>query len=120
MFVLNDHYSAASLENWVTERLDRAGHSYDIKFSCSGESFSFSPGELGSLIADACETVTGRRPEYSTSGGTSDARFIKKYCPVAEFGAVGKTMHNTDERASLEDLETLTMVYAELLAKYFS
>jgi len=116
----NDIYTAASLESWVKERLDRVGHSYEIEFSCSGESFSFPPGELGSLIADACETVTGRRPEYSTSGGTSDARFVKNYCPVAEFGAVGKTMHNTDERASLEDLETLTEVYVELLKRYFS
>jgi succinyl-diaminopimelate desuccinylase len=115
----NDLYTAKSLEAWITHRLGQVGHSYSVEFSCSGESFSFPPGELGSLVADACEEVTGLRPEYSTSGGTSDARFIKNYCPVAEFGAVGKTMHNTNERASVEDLETLTLIYLELLKLYF-
>jgi succinyl-diaminopimelate desuccinylase len=63
--------------------------------------------------------VTGRTPQLSTSGGTSDARFIKNYCPVLEFGLVGQTMHQIDERTSLADLTTLTAIYRRILARYF-
>ena len=67
----------------------------------------------------AVATVTGRRPKLSTSGGTSDARFIKDYCPVVEFGLVGKTMHMVDERVALADLETLTQIYLRFLEDWF-
>jgi succinyl-diaminopimelate desuccinylase len=63
--------------------------------------------------------VTGRKPKLSTSGGTSDARFIKDYCPVVEFGLVGTTMHATDERVPIKDLQTLTAVYRRILERYF-
>jgi succinyl-diaminopimelate desuccinylase len=66
------------------------------------------------------EEHTGRRPEYSTAGGTSDARFIKDICPVAEFGLVGQTMHKVDERVEVADLEALTAIYVSLLQRYFS
>ena len=79
----------------------------------------FEPGALGARVADAVERVTGKRPEYSTSGGTSDARFIKSICPVAEYGLVGKTMHKVDERAAVADVEGLTQIYSELLADFF-
>ncbi len=65
------------------------------------------------------EAVTGRMPQLSTSGGTSDARFIKDYCPVVEFGLVGKTMHMVDERVALADLETLTDIYSRFLEEWF-
>ena len=71
-------------------------------------------------LAVAIEAVTGRKPELSTSGGTSDARYIKDYCPVVEFGLVGQTMHMVDERVALSDLETLTTIYERFLADFFA
>src|SRR5690606_13140402 len=68
----------------------------------------------------AVEKIIGRRPALSTTGGTSDARFIKDYCPVVEFGLVGQTMHMVDERVSVEDLETLTNIYGSFIANWFT
>ena len=70
-------------------------------------------------MAEAAERVTGRRPEYSTTGGTSDARFIKNFCPVVEFGLVGQTMHKVDEHTTLDDLTRLTDIYGEVLRNVF-
>jgi succinyl-diaminopimelate desuccinylase len=71
------------------------------------------------VVVGAVAAVTGRKPKLSTSGGTSDARFIKDYCPVVEFGLVGTTMHATDERVPVADLQTLTKVYRKILDDYF-
>ncbi|MEX2631917.1 MAG: succinyl-diaminopimelate desuccinylase, partial [Tistlia sp.] len=85
----NDAHSGASLERWLRETLDATGGGYELAVRVSGESFLTPPGPLSELVAGAVEAVTGRRPELSTTGGTSDARFIKDHCPVAEFGLVG-------------------------------
>ena len=82
-------------------------------------SFLTPPGRFSQLISEAIERVTGLTPELSTTGGTSDARFIKDHCPVAEFGLVGRTMHKVDERASIADLERLTDIYLAILDGYF-
>ena len=74
---------------------------------------------LIALVSGAVERIAGRRPALSTSGGTSDARFIKDYCPVLEFGLVGQTMHQVDERTPVNDLLTLTAVYRRMLDRYF-
>ena len=74
---------------------------------------------LISTLSDAIQNVTGRTPELSTGGGTSDARFIKDYCPVVEFGLVGQTMHQVDERTALSDVDKLTAVYKTFLENYF-
>ena len=74
----------------------------------------------GAIAVSAIEEVTGRKPELSTSGGTSDARFISGYCPVIEFGLVGQTMHQVDERTPVADLEKLTKVYRGVLDRYFA
>lgn len=74
---------------------------------------------IGTLTASV-EAVTGKRPQLSTSGGTSDARFIKDYCPVVEFGLVGQTMHMVDERVAVADLETLTQIYERFIADFFA
>lgn len=87
---------------------------------CSGDSFVTPPGPLTELVAEAVEGVTGRRPEYSTTGGTSDARFIKNVCPVVEFGLVGQTMHKVDEYCSVEDLRRLTDIYEAILKGVFT
>jgi succinyl-diaminopimelate desuccinylase len=70
-------------------------------------------------VVGAIAEVTGRKPELSTSGGTSDARFIAAYCPVVEFGLVGQTMHAVDERTPVADLQALTVIYAKILERYF-
>ena len=75
--------------------------------------------QLIASLSGAVEAVTGRAPKLSTTGGTSDARFIKDYCPVVEFGLVGQTMHMVDERVALSDLEMLTAVYERFIADYF-
>jgi len=118
----NDMHSSASLTRWIRKTLDDvAGEPgrYDLKIRVSGESFIFPPGELSDLISAGIEQVTGRRPELSTTGGTSDARFIKDHCPVAEFGLVGETMHKIDERCSLDDIRALTQIYRVVLNRYF-
>jgi succinyl-diaminopimelate desuccinylase len=85
----------------------------------SGESFLVAPGPLAERLAEAIRRVTGRSPEFSTTGGTSDARFIQAYCPVVEFGLVGLTMHKVDERVELADLSALTKIYRSFLDLYF-
>jgi succinyl-diaminopimelate desuccinylase len=92
----------------------------DCRFQISGESFLTPPGELSELIASAVQAETGRRPEPSTSGGTSDARFVKAHCPVVEFGLVGKTMHQVDERVEVAQIGQLKAIYARILRDYFA
>lgn len=119
----NDMHSSDSLGRWIRKTLDEtAGEPgrYDLKIRVSGESFIFPPGELSALLSAGIEQVTGRKPELSTTGGTSDARFIKDHCPVAEFGLVGETMHKIDERCSLDDIRALTEIYRVVLSRYFA
>ena len=77
-------------------------------------------GPFTDLVSNAVKEVTGRKPELSTTGGTSDARFITAHCPVVEFGLVGQTMHATDERVPIADLRALTTIYRKILDKYFT
>ncbi len=88
--------------------------------SSNSNVFVTKPGAFTDLAVSAIEEVTGRKPELSTSGGTSDARFISSYCPVIEFGLVGQTMHQIDERTPVSDLEKLTKVYRGVLDRYFA
>jgi len=107
----------------VRETFDRAiagtNARYDLSFRVTGEAFLTPPGPFSEAISDAVAKVTGRRPELSTTGGTSDARFIKDFCPVAEFGLVGQTMHKVDERVATSDIEQLTEIYLAVLETYF-
>ena len=115
----NDRHSGASLTEWLQSVCDEAGGKVEIEVVVSGESFLREPDEFAVIIAEAVQDVLGVRPEYSTTGGTSDARFIKNYCPVAEFGLIGQTMHKVDERVALDDLARLTDVYQVVLERYF-
>jgi len=119
----NDLHSSDSLAAWVRETFDRAiagtNARYDLSFRVTGEAFLTPPGPFSEAISDAVAKVTGRRPELSTTGGTSDARFIKDFCPVAEFGLVGQTMHKVDERVATSDIEQLTEIYLTVLETYF-
>lgn len=111
----NDAHSSESLERMFRGSFDQKGLRYALETECSGESFVTEPGALSDLISDAAFAVTGRRPELSTTGGTSDARFIKRLCPVVEFGLVGQTMHKVDENVAVADIRALTDIYAAVL-----
>ena len=91
---------------------------WKVDFNLSGEPFLTKPDSFINIVSSSVKEITGIDPELSTSGGTSDARFIKDICPVIEFGSVGKTMHKIDEKVSIKDLETLTQVYYEIISNY--
>ena len=114
----NDRHTHKSLEALLRGRLDRAigADAYELAFEPNtGDAFLTEPGPFTNLVCDAVEAETGRWPKLSTGGGTSDARFIKDFCPVVEFGLVGQTMHKVDERVAVADLETLTRIYERAL-----
>ncbi len=115
----SDRWTGESLKRWLGERLDAAGGRYTLDVTVSGESFLVAPGAVTQALSEAIRRVTGRIPELSTTGGTSDARFIQAYCPVAEFGLVGQTMHKADERVDLADLAALTEIYHSFLDLFF-
>jgi succinyl-diaminopimelate desuccinylase len=115
----NDCWASKKLEHWLRQRLDAVGGHYALDISVSGESFLAAPGTLTDCLAEAIRRVTGRTPELSTTGGTSDARFIRAHCPVVEFGLVGLTMHKVDERVELSDLNDLTAIYQTFLELFF-
>ena len=115
----NDCWTSEKLERWLRQRFDEAGGRYTLDVSVSGEAFVAAPGMLSDCLAEAIRQVTGRTPEFSTTGGTSDARFIRAHCPVAEFGLVGLTMHKVDERVELSDLAALTEIYRTFLHLFF-
>jgi succinyl-diaminopimelate desuccinylase len=119
----NDCHSQASLKTLIERRAaDAAGARvrWHVDWEPSNaDSFVAKPGRFVDLVAGAIKDVTGREPTLSTTGGTSDARFIKDYCEVLEFGLVGQTMHQVDERTAVADLATLTAVYRKILERYF-
>lgn len=116
----NDLWTAKSLAAKITGILDETRGAYAVQFSSNAESFLTPPGPLSLLVADAVKAVTGRAPDLSTKGGTSDARFVQAYCPVVECGLVNKTIHQIDEYAALEDIENLTQIYLRILEGYFA
>ncbi len=120
----NDCHTRESLRTLIEERVTKASGNR-IKAHVAWEPsnadvFRTQPGPFTDLVVAAIEEVTGRRPELNTGGGTSDARFITNYCPVLEFGLVGQTMHQIDERTPVSDLEKLTTIYRGVLERYFA
>jgi succinyl-diaminopimelate desuccinylase len=116
----NDTHTSKSLTEWMKRRLDAVGGRYELGISVSGEAFLTPPGALSELISVAVEKVVGRKPQLSTTGGTSDARFIRAHAPVIEFGLVGLTMHKVDERAALADIRNLAAIYETALDRFFA
>lgn len=120
----NDAHSGASLTDWLQTEAARvqarSGVTLDLRIAVSGESFITPPGALSDLVARAITAELGVTPGLSTSGGTSDARFIKDHCPVVEFGLVGKTMHQVDERVLVGQIDQLKAVYGRILRDYFA
>ncbi|HEY1311419.1 MAG TPA: succinyl-diaminopimelate desuccinylase [Pseudolabrys sp.] len=119
----NDTHTLDSLKKLIEQRAAKAGGG-KIKFTFKWEPsnagvFVTKPGPFTDLVTEAIAKVTGRKPELSTTGGTSDARFITRYCPVVEFGLVGQTMHQIDERVPIADLRALTTIYRSIIDKYF-
>ena len=120
----NDDHTSDELAGWLRsvadEVAEETGIKVEMRTQVSGESFITAPGELSSMISDAVEAETGVKPEMSTSGGTSDARFVKNHCPVVEFGLVGKTMHQVDERVEISQIHQLKAIYTRILQEYFA
>ncbi|MGR3591166.1 MAG: succinyl-diaminopimelate desuccinylase [Limimaricola soesokkakensis] len=120
----NDLHSGAKLTEWLRAEADWVADEFGVEIGVevkiSGESFLTPPGPLSDLVAAAVEAETGLRPELSTTGGTSDARFVKDHCPVVEFGLVGQTMHQVDERVEIAQIHRLKSVYARILKDYFT
>lgn len=120
----NDRHTGAGLDLWMRKVLDgvtqEMGGRYEFTTKISGEAFMTEPGDFSALIADAIEKVTGITPELSTTGGTSDARFIRAYAPVIEFGLPNATMHKADENAGVDDISRLADIYEAILRGYFA
>ncbi|TSJ64384.1 succinyl-diaminopimelate desuccinylase [Starkeya sp. 3C] len=120
----NDLWTPATLSAEIERRLNAAagnGVRFSLAFEArSSDSFLTAPGEFVDLVTQSITATTGRTPELSTTGGTSDARFIKDYCPVVEFGLVGTTMHAVDESTPVDEVEALTRVYAGIIERYFA
>jgi succinyl-diaminopimelate desuccinylase len=120
----NPSHTGAALVNWLAKECAAAGEGFGgkvhLRTSISGEAFYTEPGQFVDVVAGAVAAATGERPELSTSGGTSDARFIRALCPVVEFGLVGTTMHMVDERAPVTEIERLSAAYSEIIARYFA
>jgi succinyl-diaminopimelate desuccinylase len=116
----NDTWTRQSLQDKILELLQSSGRLYEIEFEGNAESFITQPGAWSEIVQNAVCDVTGKVPECTTSGGTSDARFIVDYCPVIECGAINASIHQIDENAAVEDLEKLTKIYGRILERYFS
>ena len=111
----NERHSGASLGAWVRATAARYAERFELDVSISGESFLTAPGPEIEALAEAIAEATGRQPKLDTGGGTSDARFNARYCPVAEFGLVGQTMHQVDERVPVAELRELARIYRAVL-----
>lgn len=120
----NDLHSGAALTKWLEEQAALVdadfGTETEVKVKISGKSFITPPGDLSDLVAKSVQAETGVAPELSTSGGTSDARFMQHHCPVVEFGLVGKTMHQVDERVDIDQIRALKAIYSRILTDYFA
>ncbi|PYG31119.1 succinyl-diaminopimelate desuccinylase [Pelagimonas varians] len=120
----NDTHTGAALSNWLREEAAKVdaeiGTKTQVTIKISGESFLTPPGALSDLIGKAVEAETGKVADLSTTGGTSDARFVKNHCPVVEFGLVGKTMHAVDERVEVAQIHQLKAIYGRILKDYFA
>ena len=120
----NDSHSGDSLTKWLKIQTEEIMETFGVEISTevhiSGESFITPPGAFSDLVARAVQVETNRKPILSTSGGTSDARFVQHHCPVIEFGLVGKTMHQVDERVEVVQIHQLKSIYTRVLSDYFT
>lgn len=119
----NDLHTSESVAIWadqiIEEALEGTGCTAELGWQVSGESFLTPPGPFSEIVSETIAARTFERPALTTGGGTSDARFIRTHCPVIEFGLVGDTMHQVDERVPCEDIRTLTAIYREIMERFF-
>ena len=113
----NNEHTGASLSEWIRATVATHAPASHVEIKISGEAFLTEPGALSSLVSAAITDVTGLTPDLSTTGGTSDARFIRSLCPVVEFGLPGQSMHKVDEHAAVADVTGLTSIYEAVLAR---
>ena len=120
----NDTHSGASISEWLQSEADKIvtdfGVEIEVTIKISGENFVTPPGDLSDLVSAAVQAETNIKPELSTTGGTSDARFIKNHCPVVEFGLVGQSMHQVDEHVQVSHIHQLKSIYTRILREYFA
>ena len=116
----NSDHTGAALSAWLRAVLAQHAERFDLDVSISGESFLTEPGALVDTLRQAIVDASGVEPKLDTGGGTSDARFIARYCPVAEFGLVGATMHQADERVPVAELRDLARIYRSILAAFLT
>lgn len=116
----NPKHSGESLAQMIRQKTAHHAPASTVDIRVSGEAFYTPPGLVSGIVSDVIQQITGRTPELSTSGGTSDARFIARYCPVIEFGLVGQTMHKVDEMVPVADIATLCDIYHAILQTYFA
>jgi succinyl-diaminopimelate desuccinylase len=119
----NNKHTSSSLKkrlNKIFKKITKKNKSnFKIEYRVSGEAFLTKPNKTTYMIQDVVKKITKIKPQMSTTGGTSDARFIRKIAPCLEFGLVGKTMHKVDEAVSISDLKKLTKIYSSILENYF-
>lgn len=115
----NDQQNSTDLIAWIRQVCEAHAGTHELRFQVSGEAFLTQPGRLSEIVVGAIEGITGIKPELSTTGGTSDARFIRAHCEVVEFGLVGRTMHKLNEHAALTDIRALSDIYKAVLDSYF-
>lgn len=120
----NTNHTGEGLKNWIIETRNEVQQKYsahvELDIAISGEPFFTAPSKFTEIVQDAALEITKHRPLLSTSGGTSDARFIKNYCSVIEFGIVGATLHQIDEHVKIDDIFKLTQIYEKVLERYFA
>ncbi len=120
----NDLHTGATLTDWARTEAARVSNETGVEITLrtklTGEAFLTPPGPLSDLITRAVAAETGLTPELTTGGGTSDARFVMRHCPVSEFGLTGKSMHQVDEFAELDEIHGLTRIYTRILAEFFA
>ena len=115
----NDNFNSETIEDEINRRLENFKNNFSLKLEHSGDSFLTKPGKLVNDLSEIIFNKTGINPDLSTSGGTSDARFIKSYGNVVEFGLISETMHQIDESVAVKDINDLSEIYYEVLKKYF-
>ncbi|MBK8173997.1 MAG: succinyl-diaminopimelate desuccinylase [Rhodospirillales bacterium] len=116
----NDSHTGKSVAEWLERQCAAVSDRFQLAWECSGEAFLCAEGLLSHVVAEAVRKASGREPDLSTTGGTSDARFIKAVCPVCEFGMVGDTAHKVDENVAVADIEALTRIYEQTLLLFFA
>ena len=115
----NDKWSSESLTAKLHELLSPFGH-YELDARCGAESFMTQPAEWSDIVKNAVKDITGNTAAFTTTGGTSDARFMAQYCPTVEFGGINETIHQINENAKVSDLEQLSKIYQRVLELYFA